>query len=190
MNIVWTAFTALSILCMLFFAPNDVLPQFINGADNGLKYALELAVIYCVWTGVFEIAERCKLVEGLTRLLQPLNRLLYGNVSEVAAKYASLNEASNLLGIGNAATPSAIAFIKQTEHCEVLSRAGAMLFVVNASGVQLVPTTVIGLRASLGSANAADILLPTLLSTVLTTVVGVVLVFLAYPNKSKKVDTY
>ena len=64
-----------------------------------------------------------------------------------------------------------------------------MLFVVNASGVQLVPTTVIGLRASLGSANAADILLPTLISTVFTAVVGVALVCVAYPKRKSAVQS-
>lgn len=185
MNIVWTVATAAAIACMLFVAPQDVLTLCIGGASSALKYALELAAIYCVWLGVFEIAERCKLVQGLAKLLQPVNKLLYGNVTEVAAKYASLNAASNLLGVGNAATPSAIAFIKETEHGETLSRAGAMLFVVNASSVQLVPTTIIGLRASLGSANAADILLPTLLSTVATAVIGVALVCIAYPRSQK-----
>ena len=72
------------------------------------------------------------------------------------------------------------------EHDTVLSRAGAMLFVVNATSVQLVPTTVIGLRASMGSASPADILLPNLLSTFITSVVGIALVFVAYGKPKKK----
>ena len=85
-----------------------------------------------------------------------------------------------MLGVGNAATPSAIAAINVLEKDEKLSRAGAMLFVVNATSVQLIPTTVIGLRASMGSANPSDILLPNLISTIITSVVGVALVFVAY----------
>ena len=61
---------------------------------------------------------------------------------------------------------------------------------VNASGVQLVPTTVIGLRAQAGSASPSDILLPTFISTVLTAVVGIALVCLAYPKCNEKTDTY
>ena len=66
------------------------------------------------------------------------------------------------------------------EHGSKLSRAGAMLFVINATSIQLVPTTVVGLRASCGSANPADIVLPTLLCTLATTVLGVAFVFFGY----------
>lgn len=189
MNIVWSVCVIVSIVCLVFTSPDKVLSLFVDGASSALKYALELVAVYAVWTGVFEIAERAKAVEALAKLMQPLNKWLYGNVSQAAAEYISLNTASNLLGVGNASTPSAIAAIKETEHGETLSRAGAMLFVVNASGVQLVPTTVIGLRASLGSANAADILLPTLISTVFTAVVGVALVCVAYPKRKPAVQS-
>ena len=71
------------------------------------------------------------------------------------------------------------------EHDEKLSRAGAMLFVVNATSVQLLPTTVIGLRASLGSVNPSDIILPNFIATVITSVIGVALVFVAYGRPKK-----
>ena len=190
MNIVWSVCVIVSIVCLVFTSPDKVLSLFVDGASSALKYALELVAVYAVWTGVFEIAERAKAVEALAKLMQPLNKWLYGNVSQAAAEYISLNTASNLLGVGNASTPSAIAAIKETEHGETLSRAGAMLFVVNASGVQLVPTTVIGLRAQAGSASPSDILLPTFISTVLTAVVGIALVCLAYPKRNEKTDTY
>ncbi len=163
--------------------------MFVDGASSALKYSLELVAVYAAWTGLFEIAERAKTVEALAKLMRPLNKWLYGNIGQVAAEYISLNTASNLLGVGNASTPSAIAAIKETEHGEILSRAGAMLFVVNASGVQLVPTTVIGLRASLGSTNASDILLPTLISTLFTAIVGIALVCAAYPVSKCERDT-
>ena len=124
-------------------------------------------------------------MEKLSKLLKPLNKWLYGNVTEVAAGYVSLNLASNLLGVGNAATPSAISAIREVEHGEKLSRFGAMLFVVNATSVQLLPTTVIGLRASMGSADPSDIILPNLLATIVTSIVGIALVFVAY-GKTKK----
>ena len=59
----------------------------------------------------------------------------------------------------------------------------AMLFVVNACGLQLVPTTIIGIRTSLGSANPTDVILPCLLTSIVTTAIGVLLVCLAYGDK-------
>lgn len=186
MNIVWTVITIAAIVALTITNPQSVLTVCLDSSSQALKTALELTAVYCVWLGVFRVAEECRLVEKLSKLLKPLNKWLYGNVSEVAAGYVSLNLASNMLGVGNAATPSAIAAIKEVEHDDKLSRFGVMLFVVNATGVQLVPTTVIGLRASLGSMNPADIVLPNFLATIVTSIIGITLVFIAYgkPRKS------
>ena len=180
MNIVWTVVTVVALAALTFTQPQSVLSVCLDSSAQALTTALGLVGVYCLWLGIFEVAERCKLVEGLAKCFAPLNKLLYGRVEKAASQYISLNLASNLLGVGNAATPSAISAINIMEKEEKLSRSGAMLFIVNATSVQLIPTTVIGLRASMGSANPADILLPNLISTVITSVVGVALVFAAY----------
>lgn len=180
MNILWTSITVLALAVMTFSAPQSVLNVCLDSCSQAVTAALGLAGIYCLWLGVFEVANRCRLVEGLAKCLGRLNRFLYGKIDSVAEQYISLNFASNLLGVGNAATPSAISAIEITERTETLSRSGAMLFVVNATSIQLLPTTVIGLRASMGSANPSDIVLPNLIATLVTSVVGVALVFCAY----------
>ncbi len=185
MNIVWTVTTILAISFLTFANPDKVLSVCVDSSAQALTTAFGLCGVYCLWMGIFNVAEQCRLVEKLSLCLKPVNNFLYGNVSEVAKQYISLNEASNLLGVGNAATPSAISAIHETEKGEKLSRAGAMLFVVNATGIQLVPTTVIGLRASLGSLSPADILLPNLLATAVTAVLGVALVFACYGRAKK-----
>lgn len=180
MNVVWTVVTVIALAALTFTNPQSVLTVCLDSSAQALTTALSLCGVYCLWLGIFEVAEKCRLVEGLSKCFSRLNKFLYGNVEKVASDYISLNLASNLLGVGNAATPSAISAIKEMEHGEKLSRSGAMLFVVNATSVQFIPTTVIGLRASVGSANPSDILLPNLLSTIVTSVVGVILVFLVY----------
>lgn len=186
MNIVWTLTTIIALAGLTVINPQAVLSVCVDSGAQALTTALGLAGVYCLWMGIFNVAEQCRLVDKLAKGLEPLNKFLYGKVSEVASRYISLNFASNMLGIGNAATPSAIAAINETEKEEKLSRVGTMLFVVNASGVQLVPTTVIGLRASLGSVNPSDILLPNLIATVATCVFGVAAVFLLYCRGGKK----
>lgn len=180
MNIVWTSCVIVSLVVLAVTNPQGVLPLCVQSSTTALQYAFELCAVYCVWLGVFEVANRCHVVEWLARRLRKVNGKLFGSISDKASQYASLNMASNLLGIGNAATPSGISAICEMERGTTLSRAGAMLFVLNASGLQLIPTTVIGLRASCGSANAGDIVLPTVISTALTTVIGVALVCIAY----------
>lgn len=187
MNIVWTAITIVSLATLTVTNPQSLVSVCVDSGAQALKTALELCGVYCLWLGIFNVAEDCKLVEKLAAKLKPINKLLYGNIPQEASEYISLNFASNLLGVGNAATPSAVEALKRTEKGEKLSFAGTMLFVVNASGVQLVPTTVIGLRAALGSANAADVVLPNFLSTAATSALGITLVFLfcGMPNQAK-----
>lgn len=180
MNLVWTVVTVAALAVLTVTQPQSVLTVCLDSCSQAVTTAVGLCGIYCLWLGLFRVAEECRLVEGLSRCLGRLNRWLYGNVSRAAEQYISLNMASNLLGVGNAATPSAIAAIKETEQGETLGRSGAMLFVVNATSVQLIPTTVIGLRASFGSADPSDILLPNLAATLLTSAVGVALVFCVY----------
>lgn len=180
MNILWTVITAVALAALTFADPQGVLTVCLDSCSQAVTTALGLAGVYCLWLGMFEVADRCRLVEGLAKCLGKLNKFLYGKINKVAEQYISLNFASNLLGVGNAATPSAISAVKVTEQTETLSRTGAMLFVVNATSIQLLPTTVIGLRASLGSANPSDIILPNLIATAITSVVGVALVFCAY----------
>lgn len=180
MNIIWTVITAAALAALTAVDPQNVLSVCLNSCSQALTYALGLCAVYCLWLGVFNVAERCNLVQSLSRLLSRVNKLLYGNLQQTAADYVSLNMASNLLGVGNAATPSAIAAISQMERGDKLSRNGAMLFVINAAGVQLIPTTVIGLRAAAGSANPSDILLPNLIATAIGCAAGIALVFAAY----------
>lgn len=177
MNIVWTVLTVAALAVLSAKNPQSVLSVCVDSGAQALAMSFSLCGVYCLWLGVFQVAENCRLVERLSQILAPVNRFLYGKISLKASEQVSLNMASNLLGVGNAATPSAIAAIKETEQTEKLSFAGTMLFVVNACGVQLVPTTVIGMRARLGSANPSDILLPNFLTTLVTATVGVAAVF-------------
>ncbi len=180
MNTVWTVITVVALAVLTVAQPQNVLKVCLDGCTQAVTTTISLMGIYCLWLGIFEVADRCRLVEGLAKCFAPLNRWLYGRVSRAAEQYISLNMASNMLGVGNAATPSAISAIRETEKGDTLSRSGAMLFVINASSIQLIPTTVIGLRASLGSAAPSDILLPNLIATALTSLCGVALVFCAY----------
>ena len=185
MNAIWTTLVLIGIVAITLKAPNGLLTVCVQSATQALDYALELVAIYALWQGVFCVAERCSLVEKLAKLMSKLNSFLYGNVCKEAKHYLSLNMASNLVGIGNASTPSAICAIKLMENGNKLTRGGAMLFVINACGLQLVPTTVIGLRTTFGSQNPTAILWPTILCTVTTLVLGVFLTNLAYPKQHK-----
>lgn len=186
MNTIWTAVVVVCFAIVTVTNPNNVLTLCVQSATQALNYCFQLVAIYALWQGVFCVAERCNLVEKLSKLLSKLNNFLYGNISKEANNYVSLNMASNLVGVGNAATPSAIEAIRIMETGETLTRGGAMLFVINACGIQLVPTTVIGLRTTFQSQNPSAILLPTLICTAVSVATGILLVNCAYPLQRAK----
>lgn len=185
MNAIWTTLVIICFALLTATNPNSVLTLCVESGKQAVDYTFQLVAIYALWQGVFCVAERCNLVEKLAKILSRLNNFLYGNVSKQAQKYLALNMASNVVGVGNASTPSAIEAIKLMEGGQKLSRGGAMLFVLNACGLQLVPTTVIGLRATFGSQNPSQILWPTIVCTLFSLILGVFLTNIAYPKKAQ-----
>ncbi len=182
MNGIWTTLIIASLVVMGVSAPNSVLTVAIAGIDSAVSSSVVLCGVYCFWGGVFQILSDSGLSARLAKLMSPIVRYLYGSsISDDVASDISANMSANLLGISGIATSTAISAISKLEQGNtVLSRSGAMLFVVSATSLQLLPTTVMGLRASMGSLAPSDIVLPTLIATAATTVLGVLLVNLCY----------
>ena len=186
MNTIWTILLLISLIFFLFTNPNALLDVVVEGAHNAMQTSASLLAIYCFWNGLFALLEQSCLIEQLARVFTPLVKRLFGTLSPKATAYLTLNVSANLLGVSNASTPSAIKAIELMEGTNAkLSRQGAMLFVLNATSIQLFPTTVVGLRASYGSTMPTDIVLPTVISTFVTTILGILLVNLAYGRAQK-----
>ncbi len=157
---------------------NDLLGASLNGAGNAVTLCIKLLAIYTLWCGILEIMEESGLSERFARLLRRPLRWLYPSVpaGSAAARYIGLNMAANMLGVGNAATPAGLQAMQELKRIDPSGQASddmCMLLVINCSSLQLLPTTVIALRQAAGAAAPSDILLPTLLSSVLATVLGV-----------------
>jgi spore maturation protein A len=95
----------------------------------------------------------------------------------------SINLSANLLGLGGAATPYGIKAAQLLDASPHAEYASCMLFALNATSIQLLPTSVVGIRAALGSGSPADIVLPTIICTTLSTVIAVTLTFLFLGRK-------
>lgn len=176
----------LSVGVLIFISPELVVSTMIESASGVVSLCIELVAIYAIWLGLLEIVEKTGLADNLAKLLSPLVKKLFRTSDAEEVKYISINISANLLGLGNAATPSGIKAIKTMgKNSKKTTFAMLMLVVINACGVQLFPTTVIGLRTSAGSASASDILFPTLIATFVSAALGVVLLF-AYKKIAKK----
>lgn len=181
-----------SILVLLVTNPAAVLSEMISASTDALQLCIELCAVYCVWLGIMELVDASGLGEKLARLLRPLIRKIFRVEDKETQKLIALNVSANMLGLGNAATPMGIRSMQALDDGSGKANfAMIMLIVLNATSVQLLPTTVIGLRTSAGSASASDIILPTILATLITTLLGIFLVHLTdfFIRKLKKKKT-
>lgn len=181
LNLLWFVMMFASIV---FAAINGslsvVLSSAVGGARDAIDILVNLSAGYLLFCGLIEILNASGAPARLEKMLSPLTRLLMPSVREDGTKHAIVtNIASNLLGLGNAATPSGIDAMRLMEN-EAETRPLArhdmyMLLILNATGLQLIPTTVLALRVAAGSSDAGAVVLPNLLCTAFSTVVGVAL---------------
>lgn len=179
MNKIWLFMMLISIGVLIFVEPGATLDAMIGASTSALELCIELCAVYAVWLGLLEIVDVSGLGQKLARLLRPLIKKLFRVDNEEIQKMIALNMSANMLGLGNAATPMGIKAMQALDDGSGKANFSMiMLIVVNATSIQLLPSTVISLRSNAGSADAADIILPTLLSTIVTTGLGIAFVLI------------
>ncbi|MDE5896672.1 MAG: spore maturation protein A [Clostridia bacterium] len=178
-------FTAVFLVCTALFLvtnPDGFLAALLAGGEKAAVLSLSLLAVYCVWLGFFKVMERSGLADELSLAVYPLAKRLFRSDDREAVTLASCNLTANFLGLPGAPTPLGVKAVEK--FCAASNRYAAdMLFVLNATSLQLLPTTVIALRLAAGSSAPADIFLPTLLATLLSTLLGGLLVFLTGRRK-------
>lgn len=185
MNILFLFLFAVCGVCMLVKAPDLFLATLLEGGGKAATTCLALLSSYAVWMGLIRIWEDCGFAKKVAKLVKPLAKKLLLTDDEECLEAVSMNLSVNLLGISGAATPYGVRaanLLDKTEHAEYSS---AMFFVLNATSLQLLPTSMVALRTSLQSVAPADIILPTLITTLFSTLLGVSLTILFLrPKKS------
>ena len=174
-------FLFLFIVCgsaVLFTDPELFLSTVLEGASSAASLCIALLASYAVWLGLMQVWEDCGLTRRVSRLVKPLAKKLFHTDDERTLATVSMNLAANLLGIGSAATPYGIEAVKLLDKSPRAEYASCMFFALNATSIQLIPTSVVGVRAALGSGAPTDIILPTILTTALTTLLACTLVWL------------
>ena len=174
---VWTGMVVLS---LIFGIQNGTLEAVSNAAMEGATSAVELCVsmggIMCLWTGVMAIMNKCGLIGGLSRLFRPVLRRLFPNAcrDKEALNALSANVSCNMLGLGNAATPLGIqAARRMARGAEgIATDELCLLVVLNTASIQLIPTTVAGVRAAYGAAAPFEILPAVWLASIISVTVG------------------
>ena len=177
MNAIFLFLFLLLGVATLFTDPELFLSTVLDGAGAAASLCLALLASYAVWLGLMQVWEDSGFTRAGARLLRPLSKTLLGVEDEPTLVAISMNLAANLLGIGAAATPYGIEAVGRLHDAPDPEYSSCMFFVLNATSIQLIPTSVVGLRAALGSGSPADIILPTLLTTAVSTIVSCLLVW-------------
>ena len=174
MNRIWLWLMIASSVALLFTAPDLMVTEMTDASMGVIELCVELCAVYAVWLGVLEILDKTGLSAKLAKLLRPLIKFLFKTEDPETTKLIAVNMSSNMLGLGNAATPCGIKAMKRLDDKSgKINAAMIMLLVVNATSIQLLPTTTIGLRSQAGSMTPTDIIIPTLLATTLTAAFGI-----------------
>lgn len=163
---------------------SDIVDATFSSARTGFEISIGLTGILALWLGLMRIGERGGVVSAFARLGAPVFGRLFPGVPKDHPVVGSMfmNFSANLLGLDNAATPIGLNVMKELQQLnprkDTASDAMIMFLAINASGLTLIPITVLMYRAQLGAANPADVFIPILLATLVSTLVAVTLVAL------------
>ena len=106
MNLVWTSVMLVGIGMLLLNNVEATMDALFAGGNKAIALSLKLWGIYTLWLGILKIVEDTGLDKKLSKLLRPIIRLLFGKTDEYTENQIAINITSNLLGMGNASTPS------------------------------------------------------------------------------------
>lgn len=172
---------------------SEVSNALIDSAKSGVDYAIGMAGIVAMWSGIMRLAEEEGLLENLTEKMKGMIRFLFPDIPEghPSQRYIALNFAANILGLGWASTPAGLSAMESLQQLEderrrthhplalksgIASREMCTFLVINVSSLQLIPMTIIAYRSQFGAAEPASIVLPAILSTAVSTLAGIIFV--------------
>ncbi len=187
LNYIWIAFFLIAFvvaLCKLIFLGDtavftEIIKASFDAAKNGFEISLGLTGILTLWLGIMKIGESGGVIQAFARLCSPVFSKLFPGVpsDHPATGSMFMNFSANLLGLDNAATPMGLKAMQQLQELntekDTASDAMVMFLCINASGLTLIPITIMMYRAQLGAANPSDIFLPIMLATFTSTLVAI-----------------
>lgn len=170
----WGGMMSISVLYALACGTvGKMLNAALAGTAEAISLTLRLGAGYLLFCGWISLLKALRLPALMTRLLSPLlQRLMPSCREKTVGEAVTLNLSLNLLGIGNAATPMGMEAVRLMDERSAASDI-SMLLILNATSLQILPTTVLTLRTAAGSCSPGAVILPGLLCSVLSTLVGV-----------------
>jgi spore maturation protein A len=192
-NIIWVCLTVIGIVfAMVNGTMSEVNEAIFNGAKEAVTLCIGLISILVFWLGMMRIAEDAGLLNKLSNLFKPIVTRLFPEIphNHPAMGYILSNMMANMFGLGNAATPLGIKAMEEMKKINggknEASRSMITFLAINTSSITLIPTTVIAIRMNYDSASPTDIVGPTLIATICSSIGAILIDRFYYYRRSRK----
>lgn len=190
LNYIWVAFFVVAFIValgkLLFMGDTEIFTALVNSTFDSSKNAFEISLgltgILALWLGIMKIGEQSGMINALSRWLSPVFCRLFPDIPKGHPAMGSIfmNLSANMLGLDNAATPMGLKAMKELQELnpkkDTATNPMIMFLVINTSGLILIPVSIMMYRAQMGAAQPTDIFIPTLITTTISTFVGVAVV--------------
>ena len=181
-NKIWGFFIVVGIVFAFFDGRIGIInEEILNSCKNTLELVFQLFPVVALWLGIMKIATASGLLQIVSNKLSPFLRIIFPEIpkNHPSLGYISSNIIANVFGLGNAATPFGLKAMESLQELnpnkKEASRSMITFLVLNTSGLTLIPTTIISMRMLYGSTNPTEVILPCILATLISTIVGLTL---------------
>ncbi|MFB5195618.1 nucleoside recognition domain-containing protein [Neobacillus sp. KR4-4] len=170
----------------------EVNKAIFDGAKEAVTLCIGLISVLVFWLGMMRIAEESGLLECLSRFFRPLVKRLFPEVpvNHPAMGYILSNMISNMFGLGNAATPLGIKAMEELKKLnggkDSASRSMVTFLAINTASVTIIPTTVIAIRMNYHSASPTEIVIPTIIATIISALGAILIDRYFYYRRNRK----
>ena len=188
---IWSGFFlvgfAAALAQWLVLGDATIFKKIVDGTFESAKLAvmdiaLPLAGVMTLWLGILNIGERAGAIALVSRWIAPFFSRIFPQVPKdhPASGHMVMNFSANFLGLDNAATPFGLKAMQSLQEInpkpDEASDAQIMFLVLNASGLTIIPLSIMAQRAILGARDPSDVFIPCLIATFVATLVGLLLV--------------
>ena len=187
LNYIWVTFFVIAFIValvrLIFMGDTEIFTELVNStfdsSKNAFQISLGLTGILALWLGLMKIGENSGMINALSRWLSPVFCRLFPEIPKGHPAMGSIfmNLSANMLGLDNAATPLGLKAMKELQELnpkkDTATNPMIMFLVINTSGLILIPVSIMMYRAQLGATQPTDIFIPTLLTTSISTLVGI-----------------
>lgn len=177
-NKVWTFLIVVGLFYGLCNNEGILSETILNSAQTALDMTAKIFPVMALWLGIAKIAEESGLLKKISLKLSFIMKYIFPEIpsGHEALTYISSNVVANMFGLGNAATPFGLKAMQSLQTLnkdkKTATRSMITFLVLNTSGITIIPTTIISLRMMYGSVDATQIVLPCLIISSLSTIIG------------------